>query len=384
MNPHAEHQYGSDDVIEPATSSDARRIADEQFVHGLLRFLHRDTRARQRQRIDAVMRALREQEPVVGSVRVLRTSWRSVLAAAACLALVAVIALLGLPAEQSAQAMVQASIRASAEAGPRRYDVRAVRPFSESGELESIATLDVLDPQHVVFTAQSPRGPRIVVGRSANGQWAVRPNGQIERFHAGRPWPRWVEFSDRTLLMESVDAMLTRLSRGYTLQHGSADAGVGAAGSKSLDRITAIRDDAPRQFPDRIELLIDPLTRLVQRMELHWTSADTEIEAARRRHRMDLRNRDAETPDASMPRRPGERWRRMQRQPDPASSDAQPPESDDLHLRRAREMHARFLDGPPRFHDGRHQPPPRIIVFELVDAPDFPAGWFEPEAHAQQ
>ncbi len=406
MNNHIPNQQGSSSTaIEPAPTDDVQRIADEQFAHGLLQFLHRDTRAVQDARITQAMNALRsetERSPVAGRIKIKRSSWRGVTAAAASLMLVAVLAMLGLPTDQTAHAMVQASIEASAEAGPRRYEVRAQHPYSDDDETEPIATLDLHGVDRMLFRAQSPHGHRLVVGRNPGGHWAVRPDGAIEHFDARRPWPRWAEFSDRTLLLESVDSLLKRLSKDYNLQYVQAVSNSKAESAKPFDQITATRTDGPRQFPDRIELQLDPATHIVQRMELHWSFERLGLDAERmRRHR--ARRHDTAGADEAPSDEPrlGERRRRRmhgddgqaKRNPSQRQSgiDDQPPHdriprrrdpsNSDGDLRSDDGHRPRFLDRAPEFRDGRNMPPPRVIIFELVDQPEFSKDWFDPETH---
>jgi hypothetical protein len=44
--------------------------------------------------------------------------------------------------------------------------------------------------------------------------------------------------------------------------------------------------------------------------------------------------------------------------------------------------HRGFLSGAPEFHRPDRPPPPREIVFELIDTAPFAPEWFEPHMHA--
>jgi hypothetical protein len=43
-----------------------------------------------------------------------------------------------------------------------------------------------------------------------------------------------------------------------------------------------------------------------------------------------------------------------------------------------------FLPGPPNFRGGDHPPPPKLLVFDLIDNASIPADWFTPEAHVEK
>lgn len=385
-------------IIEPDSRAEAQCIADEQFVHGLLEHLHRDDRAAQTARIASVMRAIRSEVRPRRTGPAIRTSWRSALAAAASIVLVATIITLGLPTEQSAYAMVQASLDASRTAGNRRYEIRVVPPGEDASGQRVIAELDIQDPQHVVIRAAMRRGQRIVVGRNPAGAWAVRPDGTVVRFDRDHDRPRWVAFDQTSVLVESVDELLEQLRQRYRLEIDEADAGASLDGAP-MDHIVATREAGPEHRPDRIDLWIHPGSRIVQRMELQWSGPrpgdglrDRRRGARdgwRDRRREMMRNRaqptDGPAGEADDGRAAPPRWRSDRRRT---------PGDDDRPFRdRPHRGHQPrggvegappppcFVDGPPRFGDGLHPPPPRVIVFELIESPEFPADWFDPSAH---
>lgn len=431
-----------DSFIEPEQSDDPRVAADEQFVHGLLQFLHLDSRGEQERRIHSVMNEIRRGELHVGPRVLIRASRRAVLAVAACIALVATIAYLGIAPEQSAQAMVQATINASKSAGPRRYEVRAELPrrgdrlsandlVDNDGEptLQRIALIDIEDSDHVLIRAITPRGHILVVGRNTDGEWAVRPDGSIERFDAQRAWPRWIELNGESILFESVDALVEQLEPNYQLERLDAEPDADRPARK-FDRVVARKRAGPAHQPQLIALWIDPETRLVQRMELRWSVDDGRPDRDDSMRQRSLRNRRQAGDDAAgtniepgtlgaPPRGPAlglgpgtdgaqpqdDAAARQQRrsvfdrardnQPgEPRNSrgqfDGNSPQRLDRPGRLDRPERAGddgapppcFLDGPPRFRDGGHRPPPRIVI-RLIETPEFEDGWFDPESHVR-
>lgn len=437
-----------DTYIEPEPTGDVRTEADEQFIHGLLLFLHLDSRGEQQRRINRVMQEIRRSGRTTIRHHILsRASNRAILAAAACVALVATLAWLGIPTEQSAQAMVQASIEATKNAGPRRYEVRAEIPHwverrnnedqpgdAEGPPLQRIAVIDINDAQHVLIRTITPRG-RLIVGRNEQGEWAIRPDGEIERFDAQRAWPRWIEMNGESVLLESVDALLEQLKPNYDVFRAEAEAEIDNTlnafdetevdatkqrnnhPGRKFDRILAKKIAGPPHLPQNIMLWIHPESHIVQRMELQWGDEPMRRERAGDDDRMRdwreqrrLRNeragpigpdRDAAPPPpgelgpdrmppddgVERPRRPMlDRMRRNQ----PGMRDGAgppPPGIGDGEFRGEGldgelPQPPRFLDGPPRFRDGKDRPPPRIII-QLIETPEFEDGWFDPESHVR-
>jgi hypothetical protein len=385
-----------------ASAGEADQIASQQFVHGLLVFLHEDDESKQDERIDRLMDSIDgARTPVIATLR--RPMWRAASALAACLLIVLTLAWLGLPSGQSAYAIVQQSIEASQLAGDRRYEVSAMHRNGDADSGEPIAVLDIRDEQHVLLRADTREGHRLVVGRNADGKWALRPDGTVERLRPERAWPNWINLGDSTVLVESVDQLLQRLDGHYRLTRGEAET-LGDDPQRLLQRVTAELLERDSPDPQRIDFWIDAETHIVQRMELRWSEQQRRRagpgqqdgppqRAARPRpddppHRGEARRPGGPPPSPSRERRGGEGSpphgdRRAPDAPPPGEwfgQEGGPPRGGHSDPNRPP---PRFIEGPPRFGEGAHPPPPEVIVFARVDAPEFPNDWFDPERHAE-
>lgn len=418
----------------PEHERDVELSAKELFAHGLLQAHYRETDADAERRVARLLRAIEGEDRGRGvwheparemnfaSHAAKGSRWRSLRFAtglAAAMTLVAVLAIEFTPTN-SAIAAVQASVEASRSAGDRRYNV-SVRPHKDKGdEPIKIGTLDVRDPEHVVIQASSPQGHRVTVGRSPEGVWAIRPDGTIDRFAPKSAMPRWVNFGSNTIVLESVDDLLTPLAKDYTLSRVEGEVLTGGNGAK-LDRITAkIKAGHLGPEPERVEIWMDATSRVVRRLELHWPefAARGEVEDAHDRrglpeggparpHRGAMGGpRDdgglppgpARDEGGDVPPSPG-----PDGMPGPGPRDGNRPDPEHRPRRgpwmegprgfrpHPREMGRGLMGGPPEFlgerpdfrrgGPGGPPPPPRVMIFELEDGAVFTDGWFEPEAH---
>ncbi|MBX3358483.1 MAG: hypothetical protein KF745_08645 [Phycisphaeraceae bacterium] len=442
--PDAVDSPGADPNLAPPDTSPPtpEHAAGDQFVHGLLSFLHMDSRARQDRRMARVLSAIDSESAVAGRIGPARRrfNWRTASGIiAAALVLTGVLAIL-VPTEQSATATVQTSLAALDSGGDRRYEVRVLAGRDTEFPKNPMATVDVRDRSHVLVKAITPRGHQITLGRDDEGRWMITPEGDVNRFPPRQAWPRWLDLGESTVLVESIDSRLETMTRDYDLKKSAPEPLPGAAaGAPTFQRITAQRTGGPSPEPARIELWIDGGSRLVKRMELHWPEAqwgrDRPLDGGgregpggdrpfpprdRRSHdpgfddEMDLppgppphdeppplpeddepdADRpplpDGHTPPAGRPGPDDRRPRPMRPRPGP---DGQPPFDGPRRPGRdggampppqgPRGPRPRFLDGPPDFAGPRQPPPPRVMVFELVDAPALPDGWFSPAQHAK-
>lgn len=268
----------------PEDAADPEVAAKELFAHGLLQAHYRenegDTNRRVRRLMDAIDADVHARHQASSPARSMSfevhaaklSRWRSLRFAtglAAAMTLIAVLAIEFTPTN-TALAAVQASVEASKSAGDRRYSVKVQSQRDAGEEFTKIATLDVRDPEHVVIKAKTPQGHRVTVGRSPEGVWAIRPDGTIDRYAPRSAMPRWVNFGSNTIVLESVDDLMTQLAKDYTLTRGEADALPGSSAAK-LDRITAnIKKEKIGPEPERVELWLDSASRVVKRLELHW------------------------------------------------------------------------------------------------------------------
>jgi hypothetical protein len=336
----------------------ADSLAAQQFAHGLLRHLHRDLPLVQERRIASVMSAVADEAPAAPPPGFRLRNWLPISGAAAAVFLIAFL-LVGPPAGHTALAVVQNSIEASRSAGDRSYRVQVILPPDAPASEQPSARVDLRDADHLVIDATSPHGDRIVVGRNPDGAWAIRPDGSIDRYPPQHAWPRWINFGQSTFLIDSVDSLLKSLPEAYELQLGDPEPLPDAPDGPAFERVTAVHEPRPSPEPRRIELWIDVNSRLVRRMELHWPEwqdgAFADGPPPRDRH-----------PDGPPPPHDG-----LPDPPPPPPGGARPggPPA--------------FIDGPPDFAGGRHPPPPRAVLFEMIETEAFPDGWFQPEAHQQ-
>ncbi|MGD9690659.1 MAG: hypothetical protein AB7K52_13325 [Phycisphaerales bacterium] len=412
------------DSLAPGAAPDAppAELARQQFMHGLLAYLHLDNPARQQARVRATLDALHAQ-PTAPAPRVLafprsvRPAWHALAGVAAALALTTLLILFVIPTTPSATAMVQSSIDAAARAGDRRYDVRIMPPLPRPGapagsasELIRVGEIDLRGAGatgNILVRATNPLGDRVAFGRDASGPWTVRPDGQISRLNAAGARPRWIEFGESTILLDSIESLLVALQTEYGAERLAPEAIDGSTSGELFDRIRATRKNSGGPEPQRIEVWINRDTRLAQRVELHWpefkprdrTPGSGPVDPRRRPARPGTgapaefddpgdrppppRHRDGHRPPPSPfgPDGPGDRPPPPPRDGAGGFGGPEGPDGPDGPRRGdPRGPRPRFLDGPPDFgHE--HRPPPRKIVFELAPADPFADDWFSPEAH---
>ena len=348
---------------------DTDTIAQQRFVHGLLAYSRGDDKQSQEERVQRVMDSIAStptsddvKSPTIAPLPLnLRRYWKplSGLAAAAVI-LLALSLTIFVPNGSTAYAIVQSSIEASRAAGDHRYEVSTPGPQADapSGDGMLMATLDIRGTDHVLLQAITPEGFELITGRNPEGEWAIRLDGSIERYHADHVRPRWANLGESALLVETVEGLLDGLSASYELVTGDDEPLPSVSeDDRSRLRITgfflppAERSEGPPlggedmesrrsghrggpgrgHDPQRVELWIHPETFMVERMELHWD------------HPMPLMEMEGE--HLPEPPRPGEHDRNFEK------------------------------PFPP--------PVPHRIIFNLVEAPDFTDGWFEPETYAR-
>ncbi len=315
--------------VAASESTDARQVAREQFVHGLLEVLHRESPAETDRRVAALFDRLDTPIPMTR-----RVPWRSISGLAAAVLLVGIF-VFSWHTESSALAVVQASIQASKTAGDRRYQIR-VTPMGQTAEAKlPRAILDVRDPQHFVVVATAEGLGDITLGRDARGDWAIPLNKITDRNPPKRLLSAWMDFGPTTLMLAAVDDILLELETGYDLKRlpGESDGHGGAC-----DRISATRTKAEAGSPARVEVCMDRQTHIVSKVEMFWDATDVQ--------------------EASGDQGPPQDGRA--RRPNPGRQEGGPGRP------------------PPNF---RKQIPPSKVVFELIDGPAQADNWFDPETH---
>ncbi len=272
-----------DAQVEPAADAAPTVVADELFTHGLLTYLHTDTPAKQGERIGRLMSEIELRgvgvpplsSPAASSSShsfrfPIRTA-RGWLALAACITLATVAVFIGIPGEQSAQAVVQQSIEAmrSTAAGDRRYEIRLQRPGDDALPSLPGAIIDTRSPNLLLLRANAPDGHEIIAGRDATGDWCVRMDGGVEREHPQQAWPRWAKVGDESLFVDSVDRLLEELTKSYDLQKEGA-ATIEGKGSASYRHIVGAKKRVRSPGGDHVEVWIDAASRSVERLEMRW------------------------------------------------------------------------------------------------------------------
>lgn len=391
-----ERRHDLDERLGETGAGDAERIAQEQFVHGLLETRERDGATSRERRVGAVLAAMGAPAVVVSHRWRLRPM-RVLSGLAAVLALAALV-VLGMPNTRTAAAVVQASIAASSTAGDRRYEMHAEVPDAPADRPAPKAMIDLRDADHMLIRATSPFGDEVTIGRNSGGAWVIRPDGTLDRYPPRQAWPRWVNFGSNTVLLASVDELLGWLQQKYKLtrpDNARAPSGQGP----ECERVTAVRRPGPGPEPDRVELWIDPSSHIVRRMELHWNE-DRRPRGPGPAGRPpqggpgdgdDMRPPPPPEEGGPPPPPEGDEGGPPPGRdgPPPGGRDGPPDDERPIHRRppppppRDRPPHPcpEFLGGPPDFAGGHQPPPPRTLVFELAEGASFADGWFDPETH---
>lgn len=248
---------------------DAPRSADELVADGLLRHLNsRDTGATEG-RLAKAFAAIDQQAAgpkAVSGGKSYRLIPRWAWGAAAMVAIAGTVMFLGLPGERSAMAQVQQTLAAMRSVGDRRYVVHL--NGAENGGLPN-GIIDTRSPGLLLIQHRPPWQKEFTtVGRDAEGKWALRSDGQIERERPNRYWPPWVTIDGESLFADSLDDLLASLPNAYTLGTPVRESLQG--GDRMYTRITATRINATGPQPHVVDMWIDPETRLADRVELRW------------------------------------------------------------------------------------------------------------------
>lgn len=268
---------GSSDLpIEPAPEGTPASVASELFSHGLLTYLNTDTPARQGERIGRLMVAIEQDRlgaPVAASHSFrfpIRTA-RGWLALAACITIAATAVFIGIPGEQSAQAVVQQSIEAmrSTTGGDRRYEIRIQRPADDALPSLPGAIIDTRSPNLLLLRSNAPDGHEIIAGRDATGNWCIRRDGGVERDHPEQAWPKWSKVGEESMLVDSVDRLLEELTRSYDLQK-EGTATLEDKSGISYRHIVGTKKRVRSPGGDHVEVWIDPGSKSVERVEMRW------------------------------------------------------------------------------------------------------------------
>lgn len=383
--------------------------AAERWAHGVLEFMNRDTPLEQERRVSRVMSSL---ATPASKMRIVLVRWA---AAAALVVFTATLFALLFHSETSALATVRSAVEASRAAGTSRFAI-TVTPANDEDE-HPIGTLDAKSGRMFLLTHRTPQGHTIIAGRDAAGEWAIHPDGAVDRTNPRMAWPPWAFLSDSTVVVGSVDDILNELEERYDLNIAPETTEMAPNAPAGSPRLRHIHAGSPRPgpLPETVDLWVDPATNLVQVMELRWRSGP----------------RQGPGPEGQGPGGPGQpngpgRGGRPggpmggPREGGGGGGGFGPPPHDraDGPLpgdrpnrvdgpggpegpRGPRRDGARPMDGPPGVNgpeggpggrvdgqrpgpDGgrRRAGPPRMIRFQRQDAPALPDNWFSPDGHA--
>lgn len=413
--------------------------ADDLFTHGVLHVLHETggvARERRVQRVlDALVTAQAGRARTGARMAGRRPLARRLLGAGTALAaVVAAMVFLAVPSPTRA-ASIEESIHALRGPGDLRYEVRAEffdfsrpperRVASLEADSKPHAVIDTRYPEHLLRLTR-PDGSAMVAGRDSTGEWAIRPDGSVERDNPRRAWPGWAMDEGEVLFAESVDAWLEAAADSYDLVIRPPAAVPGRDGGR-LHRVGGERKTTPGPFAprlraaERIELWIDPETKIVERIELTWRPPpeprrDGPVNsgpergprdggwgepAGRPTHRpgadfpqpwpgsppgippgqteRNPRTRDGPTPPPFDVHRPGGEPPRVP----PAAGPEGPPRSPARPTPGPRGADPGVRGGPTGVEGPRPRPLLRSLVIERVPVDSHPDNWFTPEAQTR-
>ncbi|MGH7242731.1 MAG: hypothetical protein ACREJD_04880 [Phycisphaerales bacterium] len=353
------------DFVPPDRANEAAAQAAELFVHGTLGALNERAGGATQRRMDRLNTSLRELQPQPGRrrtfTRLRRLSGVAIVLVATLLTTWVFVS----ASANQARATLMATIQAARGAGDRRYEVRILSEADQPVPVRPEAVFDSNGP-NFLLRVHAPQGHTAIAGKDSIGEWAIRRQGGIERGQPRRAWPRWATADGEPIFAESIDKLLEVLTSGFELNILDPE----AVDGRMLRRIVGVkREGASRALADRVELWIDAETMLLEKMEMDWTT------------------RPGERGPAGGPPPPGMRPPSPPRGEGKEPRDRPPPGS----------LPPLGMRPPPPDGDSNLRPPPpgpreggppelrrggiRKLIVSRIDAPEWPANWFSPEAH---
>lgn len=367
-----QHGHAPDDgFVVPNSDRDAQAQADELFVHGTLGALHERAEDASGRRMDRLADALRRTGVPRG--RRLNTARLRRLSGALAVVVAAFFAawVLSSAATNQARATLMASIQAARNAGDRRYEVHIL----SSGETEMPRQAEAIfdsSGANFLLRARAPNGRTAIAGKDSVGEWAIRREGGIERRDPRRAWPRWATAEGESIFAESIEQLLEALASGFELKTLEPE----IVDGRSYRRIEGVkRAGASRPLADRVELWIDAETMIADKMEMEWTGHPGPRGPAGARP--PLPPGDGSGPMGGGPEGPPRGMPPPEMLPPgmpPPRGDRPPPPDDGPEMRPPPPGPGMQESGPPRGGI-------RKLIINRVEAPEWPANWFSPEAH---
>jgi hypothetical protein len=417
---------GHDELLpEEQASADVR--ADELFSHGVLQVFHESDGAVREERVGRVMASIAVGAELSRSAgrtveprrhrRLARFLGRGSVVAA----IIVGVVFLASPVTTTSYASLDEAITAMRGAGDRRYEVRAQIGPALTVESDPHATIDSRSSERMLLRLKRPDGGMVIVGRDGDGEWAITPQGGVERGEPRRAWPGWAIQNGESLIADSIDRWLEAAADTYTFSKAEIRSIPGREGVNAHYIVGVWKQAVDPQGhrlrgADRVELWIDPQSKIVERMELSWKQG--------------MERGGGGGPGQEFPRRGpergGERGHEGPPRPRPGFDGQKPdgpvvegpdsagdPQKELLNPRepgmngtrdgehRPRGLHPRPpMDGerpgdlrrPPPAGDGprdrggphdrpERRPPLRRLVIDRVEAPAFEDAWFSPEKH---
>ncbi|MFO0861436.1 MAG: hypothetical protein U0570_12855 [Phycisphaerales bacterium] len=334
--------------------------ADELFIDGLLGAMHERSSPEASARLEkftATLAAESSPAPRIAGRRLQRFAGVAIVLVAT---LVSGWVIVSATANQ-ARATLLASIKAAKNAGERRYEVRISSESTGPLPVRPEAIFDSSGSQFLL-RLHAPMGRTAIVGRDLNGEWAIRREGGIERREPRRAWPKWAVADDESIFADTVEHLMEVLTTGFELKILDNE----VVDGRDMRRIQGTRrPDAPRGQADRVDLWIDPDTMLLEKMEMDWTG------------RPGMRGPVGEQPKPPLgpqgrPPPPPPEGAGRSDGPPPSPPVGPPPGDSPEGVRPP--PHPRPPVGPPKMGIRR-------LVITSVAPPEWPAGWFTPEAH---
>ena len=261
-----------------STEPDAPSTSADRFVDALLSHRLEETPLSRERRIDHVMRSVRG---APSSSHAIRGGWRWW---ALPIAAIVAVSFLVLPTASSAAALLRSAARVARLPIDRRYEIVMVPVARRDGDSPPpiCATLDIRDADHLRVTIRFPDGHSIERGRDGATSWDRAADGAVLITDGSKPWPRWIETPDGSLLIDSVASMLDGLDTAFDLTrvenaqcHGQGQ----VQGQGEFVQIDAKRKGsssarhAPQSAhpqPDRVVMCLDPISNEVIRLEMQF------------------------------------------------------------------------------------------------------------------
>ncbi len=256
--------------------------ADDLFAHGLLHVVHETGPEARERRVQRVMEGLAVPAARVRADRRRRRFSRFMGAGSLLAGLAAAIVFLASPVTTPTYASIEDSITAMRAPGDRRYQISAVFGTGDLAPASPHAFVDTSFPDLMLLRLHRPDGQEVIAGRDQTGEWAITPEGTIDRENPRRAWPGWANQDGESMFADSIDRWLEAAAQAYSMSKPERVKLPGTAAGE-FDHVVGIRKPTPGPLAqrlrsaDRIEVWMDPVSKVVERMELSWRPPPMEM-----------------------------------------------------------------------------------------------------------